>query len=108
MGMFERLFGAGGTVVPFGDIEAGMVFKVKGGDLCKVVHTEERGVHVVTVDSTESIDVGGMSMSMGGMHMPMSRASWEASRPRMVRTDPVEPHELEGYEVWRADGGGWF
>lgn len=95
-------------MMPYEDIEAGMVFKVKGGDHCKVVKVEPRGVHVVDVGSTETVAVDGMAISLGGMHMPLSREAWESSRPRHVRTESVEAHELEGYEVWRADGGGWF
>lgn len=108
MGLFGRLFGPNGESISYEDIEPGMVFKVRGADHVKVVKVESAGVHVVDVGSSEPIDLGGMQVSMGGMHMPWSRETWESNRPRHVRTDPVEPRELEGYEVWRADGGGWF
>jgi len=108
VGLFGKLFGGGGTAMPFEDIEPGMVFKVRGGGLSKVVKVEPEGVHVVDAGESKPIEAGGMSFSMGGMHMPMSRRTWESGRPVLERTEPVEEHELEGYEIWRSDGGGWF
>lgn len=108
MGIFDRWFGGGGESVAHDDLEPGMVFKVRGGGFSKVVKVERDGVHVVDASASKPIEVDGMTFEMGGMHMPISRGSWEASRPKLVRTEPVEEHELEGYEEWRSAGGGWF
>lgn len=107
MGFLGRLFGGGGPALAHEDIEAGMVFDTKGGS-CKVIKVEAEGVHIIDVGSREPVAVDGMEISMGGMHMPLSRGAWAASKPKLVRTEPVEPHELEGYEHWREAGGGWF
>lgn len=108
MGLLGRLFGPKGERVEYGKLEPGMVFRVRGGDHVKIVKVEDAGVHVVDVGTTDSIEMDGVTIAMGGMHMPWSRPTWESSRARLVRTDQVQPAELEGYEMWHSDGGGWF
>lgn len=39
-------------------------------------------------------------------HLPLRRRSFLAWRPRLIRVEPLEPADLEGYRAWRASRSG--
>jgi hypothetical protein len=46
--------------------------------------------------------------SLGMGHLPLSRASFESWKPVQIKVVPVKADELEGYEIWKESGGGYF
>jgi hypothetical protein len=41
-------------------------------------------------------------------HLPLRDVSFLAWDPVLISTTTVEPEELEGYKIWKEDGGGAF
>lgn len=46
--------------------------------------------------------------SLGMGHAPISKRSFASWGIRFIKVVPVEPEELEGYEMWREASGGYF
>jgi hypothetical protein len=101
------------------------------GDLCtfaagdgtfrvaKVLKLEEGVVHVRVYANSfdeQPADVDTSVLTLGSVfedenfglgHVPLASKDFAAWQPELIRNDPVQPEELEGYEIWReaADEG---
>lgn len=91
----------------------------EGFRVAKVLRTDRAAVHVrvysdrfteppATVNpwSLRLDPITSDSPAIG--HMPISLASWQSSRPAVVRLAMVGGFELEGVREWEAAGGGIF
>lgn len=57
----------------------------------------------------EELDMGVLgSGSYGIGHVPITRKSWEDMNPVFLHQESVSDAELQGYNAWRAAGGGVF
>jgi hypothetical protein len=45
---------------------------------------------------------------LGMGHAPISNASFATWGAKFIKVVPVEPSELEGYEMWKEAQGGYF
>lgn len=86
--------------------------------IVKVLAVDERCVHIrlyknkyssrpTTIDPT-SLKLGGYDdpegISMG--HLPASLRTFIGMQPQFIAQTTVTEEELEGYNVWKKDGGG--
>lgn len=62
-----------------------------------------------------TVDVGSLSLGkpgdFGGFgmgHIPMREAGFLEWQPVIITTTTVTPDELEGYKIWKENGGGVF
>jgi hypothetical protein len=104
--------------------QAGALCTVDDGEgfyrVAKVLVVDDGGVHIrlyknkwkerpQSVD-TNVLSLGGVNDKEGfGMgHIPLSRQAFAAWKPVVFDRDQVRPDELDGYEMWRQGGGGYF
>jgi hypothetical protein len=90
--------------------------------IVKILKLDDQGVHVRVYSNRfdshpskideSALYMAGMNRSpneqLGLGHLPLSRDSFAAWRPRYLKTVPVDKAELEGYEMWKEGGGGYF
>ncbi len=57
---------------------------------------------------TSALTLGGIhdAAGFGIAHLPLSHESFINSRPVFIQQSSVTEEELEGYKMWKADGGG--
>ena len=93
-----------------------------GFSMVKILKLDSAGVHIRAYSNRFSkrptdIDVSTLYMAginrkpdeeLGMGHLPLSRESFSGWRPELIRVVPVEPTELEGYEIWKEAKGGYF
>jgi hypothetical protein len=111
----------------------GALYSVRGSiegvyQVAKVLHAEERGVHIrlyanefsrrPTALSPELLGLGSVmpeasedqgypwALSVG--HLPVSHDTFASFDPVFVARAEVSDDELEGYRIWRSSGGGFF
>ena len=104
------------------EVVAGDLCSVADGDMfrvIKVLRVEPNAVHVRVYAprylerpvsaAKEQLTLGTVEEREFGIgHLPLDRAELERWQPVMIANEPVEPEELEGYEVWAeaaAHGG---
>jgi hypothetical protein len=106
-------------------VECGLYsVEAEGGvyTIVKILKVDPDGVHLrlysnhfasrpPDVDTT-TLYMAGMNRAPGellGMgHAPISRASFATWGAEIIKVVPVEPSELEGYEMWKDAEGGYF
>jgi hypothetical protein len=117
--MLKRLFGRGGNGTP--DWIAGGLYSVRDGEMfraAKVLVVDRRAAHVrvykpryvsrpVHIESDE-LTLGTIhdADGFGIGHLPLGHEAFAAWQPVLIRVDEVQDSELDGYEMWRDDGGG--
>jgi hypothetical protein len=88
----------------------------------KVLKVEADGVHVRQysnefTDHPDHVDEDALFMAgmhqtpqqrIGLGHIPVSAATFSRWQPRFIQRGTVLPDELEGYEYWKEEPGGWF
>jgi len=85
----------------------------------KVLVVERAGLHVriyrgAYVRRPESVDVAQLCLGKyteptpGIGHMPLHRRLFRSLDPQFVATGFVQADELDGYEAWKEDEGGFF
>ena len=88
----------------------------------KVLKVDDQGVHVRVYSNhfdsrpaeldESSLYITGIDRDpneqLGMGHLPLSKDSFGAWQPRYITTVPVDAAELEGYEMWKEAGGGYF
>jgi len=95
----------------------------KGGfSIVKILKLDSAGVHIRAYSNRfpqrpTDIDVSTLYMAgidrkpeeeLGMGHLPLSRDSFSGWKPELIWVVPVEPAELEGYEIWKDAKGGYF
>jgi hypothetical protein len=120
MGLLSFLFGC--SQAP--SLKQGDFYTVDDGEgffrVVKVLVLDEQGVHVrlyqnkwkerpATVD-VSILSLGGVDDPEGfGMgHLPLSKNAFAAWRPIFIQDGKVAKDELDGYEMWKEGGGGYF
>lgn len=120
MGLLSFLFGC--SQAP--SLKQGALYTVDDGEgffrVAKVLVLDEHGVHVrlyknkwkerpATVD-VSILSLGGVDDPDGfGMgHLPLSKNAFAEWRPVLVQDGTVAKDELDGYEMWKEGGGGYF
>jgi hypothetical protein len=95
----------------------------KGGyAILKILKLDDHGVHIRkysnvfqtlpnTVDES-SLHISGMDRkpdeALGMGHLPISKKSFVSWNVIFIQQSTVSPDELDGYEMWREAGGGYF
>src|SRR5688572_418917 len=104
--------------------QAGTLCTIDDGEgfyrVAKVLVVDDGGVHIrlyknkwktrpQTVD-TNILSLGSMNGKEGfGMgHLPLARQAFGAWKPVVIGREEVRKDELDGYEMWKAGGGGYF
>lgn len=95
----------------------------KGGfSIVKLLKLDTVGVHIRAYSNRfpqrpTDVDVSKLYMAgidrkpgeeLGMGHLPLSRESFSGWKPQLIKVVPVEPAELEGYEMWKDAKGGYF
>jgi hypothetical protein len=95
----------------------------KGGfSIVKILKLDDAGVHIRAYSNRfpqrpPEVDVSKLYMAgidrkadeeLGMGHLPLSRQSFSGWKPILIKVVPVEPAELEGYEMWKEAKGGYF
>ena len=119
-GIFDFLFGG----LRQSKIMPGAVCTVDDGEgfyrVAKVLVIDGSGVHMklyknkwkerpLTVD-TSTLSLGTIHDKDGfGMeHLPLTKHAFAAWKPVIMRNEEIRQEELEGYEIWKDSGGGYF
>jgi hypothetical protein len=90
--------------------------------IIKILKLDDQGVHVrvysnrfdshpATLDESTLYMTGmdgGPGEGLGMGHLPLSKSSFSAWRPRFIKAVDVSNDELEGYEMWLEAKGGYF
>ena len=93
-----------------------------GYSVAKILKLDTEGVHIRLFSNqfpTRPSDVDTSKLYMAGInhkpdeqlgigHLPLSRASFQNWKPVQIKVVSVNADELEGYEMWKASGGGYF
>jgi hypothetical protein len=89
----------------------------------KLLKLESNGVHISVYSNRfpqRPSDVDVSKLYMAGIHsnkpddelgmqdLPLLRQSFSGWEPQLIKVVPVEPAELEAYEMWKAAHGGYF
>jgi hypothetical protein len=84
-----------------------------GCGLVKVLAVDPEGIHLrfymnVFDELPEQVDPETLEWFLG--HTPLSNAAWRDLHNQAVLIDnlPVTDDELEGYQYWRLEHGGYF
>lgn len=117
--LLSLLFGCSRQSEP----KAGALCTVDDGDeyrIAKVLVVDERGVHVrvyknkwkerpKTID-TSVLSLGSVNDKDGfGMgHLPLTKRAFAGWKPIVVGQEDVKKEELDGYDMWKDGGGGYF
>jgi hypothetical protein len=104
----------------------------KAGDLCtvddgegfyrvaKILAVDGRGVHVRLYknrwnERPKSVDTSALSLGnindkdgFGMGHIPLTKQAFAAWTPVVLGKQEVLKEELDGYEMWKDGGGGYF
>lgn len=123
MGWFSRLFG-GDSDSRWKVVTAGDLYSVDDGEggfqIAKVLVMDAEGVHVRLYkekwdERPASVDVTQLSLGsvhdggdFGIGHLPLSKKSFISRQPVLVGRQEVSTEELEGYEIWKENSGGYF
>ena len=84
-----------------------------GYHLVKVLAIDARGIHLrfymnVLPALPQQVDPGALEWFLG--HTPLSKEAWQDiyEKAILVQNLPVTEEELEGYQYWRLEHGGYF
>jgi hypothetical protein len=100
--------------VAFRDLRPGALIRVThssiadGAVVVKVLKVDPDGVHVKVVSGLGDVSTKAGSIQMDGMHLPLSRDTWETGSSTVIGHEQVTSSELSGYRQWKADHGGYF
>lgn len=120
MGLFSFLFGCSRSPA----LKAGALYSVNDGEgfyrVAKILVLDEQGVHIRLYknkwkERPATVDVSTLSMGsiddpegFGMGHLPLSRKAFTAWQPMFVQDGTVANEELDGYQMWKEGGGGYF
>ncbi len=93
-----------------------------GFSIVKILKLDAAGVHIRAYSNRfpqRPNDIDASTLYMAGIdrkpdeelgmgHLPLSRESFSEWKPILMKVVPVEPAELEGYEMWKDAKGGYF
>jgi hypothetical protein len=93
-----------------------------GYSVAKILKLDTEGIHIRLYSNqfpTRPSDVDTSKLYMAGFnhnpneqlgmgHLPLSRASFQNWKPVQIKVVSVNADELDGYEVWKESGGGYF
>lgn len=93
-----------------------------GFSVVKILKLDDGGVHIRVYSNRfpqrpGDIDVSKLYMAgidhkpdeeMGMGHLPLGNESFDGWKPELIKVVSVAPAELEGYEIWKESGGGYF
>ncbi len=104
--------------------KAGTLYTVDDGEgsyvVAKILVVDDRGVHVRLYknkwkERPKSVDTSLFSVGtvhdkdgVGIGHLPLSKRAFAAWKPSVIGHQEVKKEELEGYEMWKEGGGGYF
>ena len=95
----------------------------KGGfSIVKILKVDDAGVHIRAYSNRfpqRPTDVDVTTLYMAGIdrkpdeelgmgHLPLGKESFSGWKPKFIKVIPVDPTELEGYEMWKEAKGGYF
>jgi hypothetical protein len=105
-------------------LECGSVCTVNDGEgsyrVAKVLVVDDFGVHIRLYkdkwkERPDRVDLRTLSLGsihdkdgFGMGHLPLTKRSFAAWKPVVVGKQEVTKEELEGYEMWKEGGGGYF
>lgn len=81
-----------------------------GDGICHLrLYKQKYSVRPTTID-VASLSLGkvGDPEGFGMGHMPLREAGFRAWRPVLITKTTVTSDELEGYDIWKENGGGVF
>ena len=121
MSFFSILTGCTRTKV----VEGGLYCtpRDRGGySVLKILKLDDNGVHVRLYSNTfmeppkhideSTLYMAGMNRKPGeelGMgHLPLSKKSFEGWKVTFIQQSTVTKEDLEGYNIWLEDNGGYF
>ena len=120
MGLLGCLFGCSQSPA----LKAGAIYSVEDGEgayrVAKILVLDEQGVHVRLFKNTwnerpAQIEISELSLGsvhdgedVGLGHLPLTKKAFAAWRPILVQSGTVAKDELDGYEMWKEGGGGYF
>jgi hypothetical protein len=95
-------------------VRAGDLCSVAGGDMfriVKVLRVDPNAVHIrvyapryhdrPVAAAKEQLTLGTVDDGEFGIgHLPLDPSEFERWEPEVIANEPVQPDELEGYEVW--------
>jgi hypothetical protein len=93
-----------------------------GFSIVKVLKIDAEGVHIRVFSNRfaqrpADIDISNLYMAgidrkddeeLGLGHLPLRRETFSGWKPQLIKVVPVQPAELEGYEMWKEGKGGYF
>lgn len=127
LGAFSCLLLVAGCSDPSARWETGGIYSVGGGDgtfaVVKILAVDPGAVSIRLY--RESFDsrpknVAAYELSLGSLddeddeagfgvgHLPLDYREFALWFPVLIRTEAVEEDELEGYRIWKENGGGVF
>ena len=105
-------------------LREGALYIVNDGEgafrVAKVLVVDDRGVHVRLYknkwkERPKAVDLSTLSMGsihdpdgFGMGHLPLSKKSFAGWQPIFLQDGVVAKDELDGYEMWKQGGGGYF
>jgi hypothetical protein len=120
LSIFTFLFGCSRQAQP----KPGALCTVDDGEgfyrIAKVLVVDEGGVHVRLYknkwkERPENVDAS--TLSLGGVddkdgsgigHLPLTKLVFAAMKPVVIGHEEVRKEELDGYDMWKGGGGGYF
>ena len=118
--LVSLLFGCGGH----SNFQVGGLYSVEYGDgtyrVAKVLAVEKAGVHVRLYknewkERPQNVDPSVLSLGsvndgdgFGMGHLPLTAKGFAAWKPALLSKEAVSKDELEGYEMWKEGGGGFW
>ena len=102
------------------DFKPGEVYSAIWADdgtfhVVKVLEVDDVGVHIRIYKERFALrpsrdELGELSLGsvfegedFGVGHLPLSHEAFELWEPELIKTEPVDPEELEGYEMWASE-----
>ena len=105
-------------------LKEGALYTVDDGEgfyrAAKILALDDQGVHVRLYknkwkERPSVVDVSALSLGsihdddgVGLGHLPLLKKAFMAWRPIFVQEGTVTKDELDGYEMWKEGGGGYF
>lgn len=105
-------------------LQEGALYTVDDGEgfyrAAKILALDDQGVHIRLYknkwkDRPAVVDISALSLGnihdndgVGLGHLPLLKKAFMAWRPVFVQDGKVTKDELDGYEMWKEGGGGYF